>query len=111
MYSAVGLVDGKGTNKREGYIFKGWTLEKDGSNTTSSPTEKVYAKWEQSGESVPVYYYSENEPLNSGNYWHYNEDGEIVNAMIDPADGISKRALNNLVSYSKDYGCAEILLM
>lgn len=38
------------------------------------------------------------------------EDGEIVNAMIDPADGISKRALNNLVSYSKDYGCAEILL-
>ncbi len=28
--------------------------------------------------SATRYYYSENEPANAGNYWHYGENGEIV---------------------------------
>ena len=71
--------------EKSGYIFKGWTLEKDGSNTTSSPTEKVYAKWEQSGESVPVYYYSEDEsqitfifrPADFGFNWNIDADYKV----------------------------------
>ena len=44
--------------------------------------------------------------------WHYYafESGEIVTAFLDPADGLSKSALHNLVSYSDDFGCGEILL-
>ena len=71
--------------EKSGYIFKGWTLEKDGRNTTSSPTEKVYAKWEQSGESVPVYYYSEDEsqitfifrPADFGFNWNIDADYKV----------------------------------
>ena len=44
--------------------------------------------------------------------WHYYafESGEIVTAFLDPEDCMSKSALHNLVSYSADQGCGEILL-
>ena len=51
-------------------------------------------------------------PLDDLDEWSYYvyEDGSVVTSMIDPADGVSKSALANMVSYSKDYSCAEILL-
>ena len=51
-------------------------------------------------------------PLDELDEWCYYvyEDGSIVTSMIDPADGVSKHALSEMVSYSKDYSCAEILL-
>ena len=42
-------------------------------------------------------------------YYCY-EDGRIVTAMIDLADGQSKAALPNLVSYSGDLGCGQLAL-
>ena len=51
-------------------------------------------------------------PLDDLDEWSYYvyEDGSVVTSMIDPADGVSKSALTNMVSYSKDYSCAEIML-
>lgn len=51
-------------------------------------------------------------PMVAEDRWHYYafESGEIVTAFLDPADGLSKSALHNLVSYSDDFGCGEILL-
>lgn len=51
-------------------------------------------------------------PLDELDEWCYYvyEDGSIVTSMIDPADGVSKHALSEMVSYSKAFGCAEILL-
>lgn len=42
-------------------------------------------------------------------YYCY-EDGRIVTAMIDPADGISKSATENLLSYSDSLGCGQLAL-
>ena len=51
-------------------------------------------------------------PLDELDEWSYHvyEDGEIVSSLIDPDDGVSKSALTNMVSYSKELGCAEITL-
>ena len=42
-------------------------------------------------------------------YYCY-EDGRIVTAMIDPADGQSKASLPNLVSYSETASCGQLAL-
>lgn len=44
--------------------------------------------------------------------WHYYsfENGNVVTTYLDPADGVSKSAAENLVCYSSDVGCAEILM-
>ena len=44
--------------------------------------------------------------------WHYfsYSDGTITTTFLDPADGASKSATDNLFAYSRDLGCAEILL-
>lgn len=51
-------------------------------------------------------------PLNELEEWttYTYSDGSVVTSMIDPADGVSKSSRNNLVSYSKSLGCAEIVL-
>lgn len=56
--------------------------------------------------------YLRNYPANDSLDWqHYYEfqNGEIRTAYIDATDGYCKSAVNNLVSYSQDSGCAEIL--
>lgn len=44
--------------------------------------------------------------------WHYfsYEDGSITTTYLDPADGVSKSATDNLFAYSREMGCGEILL-
>lgn len=50
--------------------------------------------------------------LNSLDIQHYYklQSGEIRTPYLDISDALPKSAFNNLVSYSKDKGCAEILL-
>ena len=47
--------------------------------------------------------------LESKRYYSFS-DGRIVTAMIDPADGQSKTATNNLVSYSTNLSCGQLAL-
>lgn len=56
--------------------------------------------------------YLRNYPMNALDYRHYYElkGGDIRTVYLDGKDGLCKTALNNLVSYSKDKGCAEVLL-
>ena len=44
--------------------------------------------------------------------WHYfsYSDGSVTTTFVDPADGVSKSATDNLFVYAEDFGCAEILL-
>jgi hypothetical protein len=42
-------------------------------------------------------------------YYVY-DSGESVTTFVDPADGMRKNALHNLVSYSTEVGCAQLLL-
>ena len=44
--------------------------------------------------------------------WHYfsYSDGTITTTFLDPADGMSKSATDNLFAYSHTLSCAEILL-
>lgn len=47
--------------------------------------------------------------LESKRYYSFS-DGRIVTAMIDPVDGQSKTATNNLVSYSANLSCGQLAL-
>lgn len=51
-------------------------------------------------------------PANSLDWQHYYEfqNGVVRTAYIDVADGFCKSAVHNLVTYAKEYGCAEILM-
>lgn len=51
-------------------------------------------------------------PLNTMDRWSYRsyEDGDMVSAMIDAEDGISRSSVSNLVSYSDTATCSEILM-
>lgn len=53
-----------------------------------------------------------NYPMDELDRWHYFafESGEVVTAFLDPTDCMSRSATDNLVSYSTEYSCAEILL-
>lgn len=51
-------------------------------------------------------------PMDELDRWHYYlyENGEIATTLIDPADGAGKAAISDLVSYSHDFGCAQLLM-
>lgn len=51
-------------------------------------------------------------PLDAKDSWHYMDFGgdHILTSYIDPADGTGKCYYDNLVSYSGQAGCAEILM-
>lgn len=53
-----------------------------------------------------------NYPMSDADRWHYFSfsNGRIVTAFVDPVDGKSKSATDNLTAYSENVGCAEILL-
>lgn len=56
--------------------------------------------------------YLRNYAMNSLDYQHYYQvkSGEVRTLYLDIADGKCKSSLNNLVSYSKQAGCAEVIL-
>lgn len=47
--------------------------------------------------------------LDADRYYSFS-DGRIVTMMVDPADGQSKTATDNLVSYSAELGCGQLAL-
>jgi hypothetical protein len=51
-------------------------------------------------------------PLSDMDRWNYRvyQDGRIVSSLIDPQDGTNKSSVANLVSYSQETGCAEVLM-
>lgn len=53
-----------------------------------------------------------NYPLTGQDEWHYYTfaSGEIATIFLDPVECVSKSATDNLVSYSAQMGCGEILL-
>lgn len=56
--------------------------------------------------------YLRDYPVVQEEKYHYYvwENGDITSAQIDPADGFSKSSLSNLITFSKDSGCADVLL-
>ena len=56
--------------------------------------------------------YLRDYPMETLDRWRYYayENGEIATALIDPTDGVSKAAVSDLVSYSQNMGCADILM-
>lgn len=54
-----------------------------------------------------------NYPLTEGDVWHYfsfSTTGSIASVYVDPTDGVCRSATDNLVLYSKDAGCAQMVL-
>lgn len=53
-----------------------------------------------------------NYPVGQSDRWHYYaySDGSIASTYLDPSDGVSKSATENLVCYAQNLGCAEVLL-
>lgn len=53
-----------------------------------------------------------NYPMTDADRWHYYSfaNGRIVTAYVDPKDGMSKSATDNLLVYSQNVGCAQIVL-
>ena len=56
--------------------------------------------------------YARNYPMNSKDSQHYYElqNGEIRTSYIDISDGFCKSAVNNLILYSYEESCAEVLM-
>ena len=56
--------------------------------------------------------YLRNYPISTQDQAHYYEmkSGEIRTAYIDGADGLQRTSRNDLVAYSSEKGCAEVLL-
>lgn len=56
--------------------------------------------------------YMRNYPMSSldGQRYYEMQNGEIRTMYLDARDGLCKSAVNNLVSYSEDRGCADILM-
>lgn len=51
-------------------------------------------------------------PLSEQDRWHYYayEDGSVTSVYLDPADGACKASIDGITAYSREKGCAEILL-
>ena len=49
--------------------------------------------------------------MNEDDRWHYMayEDGLITSVYADPADGMSKSAVTDLVVYAADQSCVDLL--
>ena len=56
--------------------------------------------------------YLRSYPMNAQDAQHYYEmeDGTVLAACVDPADGLSRTAADDLVVFARDVGCAETLL-
>lgn len=74
-------------------------------NTINIPARMTY-------ESAMSIVYLRDYPLTEQDRWHYMgyDSGDITSIYLDSADGLNKCAIDSLVSYSAERGCAEILL-
>ena len=51
-------------------------------------------------------------PMTAADSWHYYRyaDGSVTSTYLDPADGMSKASVSDLVVYAQDLSCAELML-
>ena len=51
-------------------------------------------------------------PMTGADSWHYYryEDGSVTSTYLDPVDGMCKAAVSDLVVYSRDLSCAELMV-
>lgn len=85
-----------------------------------SYSHNVYDRLDNGVYMPAVYNYREpnaivvlrNYPMSEMDRWHYFSygDGTVTTTFLDPADGVSKSATDNLFVYSRDLGCGEMLL-
>ena len=56
--------------------------------------------------------YFRNYPLSNADRWHYFSfaNGHIASIYVDPKDGMSKSSTDNLVTYSRQATCSEMLM-
>lgn len=121
------IVDYLADTMLEAGYTKGYIGSYDGFTRNLDATEESYsfnifdrignelnlpAKMDYNGPMSIVYL--RNYPMfgQSQDRWHYFAfpNGHIATVFIDPSDGVSKSATDNLVSYSKNLGCSEILM-
>ena len=57
--------------------------------------------------------YLRDYPMSDADRWHYMgyEDGTITTTYLDPADGMSKSAVTDLVVYAADQSCVDLLTL
>lgn len=116
-YLANALIEAGHTN---GYLasFDGFTRNLDtrgiaySQNLFDRLENEIYLPAVLQYDSPMSIVFLRNFPMSSRdseNYYQFS-DGRIATALLDPTDGMSKSATDNLVSYSKNAGCAEIAL-
>jgi len=96
--------------------YDGFTRNLDGANAYSlnifdRAGNEIFipARMDYTGPMSVVFL--RNYPLSNEDRWHYYTFADsIATVFIDPADGMSRSSVSNLVSYSKNAGCADILL-
>ncbi|MDE6059528.1 MAG: InlB B-repeat-containing protein [Clostridia bacterium] len=74
--SSLRGLGGKGGNSRNGTASPGTAGTK--AEIYFYGTESEWNSKEISSENADIYFYSKNEPSVEGNYWHYDENGEIA---------------------------------
>lgn len=105
---------------KTGYIasFDGFTRNLDESGQSYSFNlfdrldEAVYCPAVMSYTGPMSIVYLRNYPLSNADRWHYFSfsSGRIASVYVDPEDGMSKSATDNLVAYSAGASCSEILM-
>lgn len=116
-YLAQVLTDNGFTN---GYLasFDGFTRNLDTRGNTYSfnvfdrQGKDIYVPAALTYSSPSSLVFLRDYPLGKSDVWHYFafQNGHIASYLIDPADGMNKASIDSLVCYSKDQGCAQLLL-
>lgn len=117
-FLAQTLIDGGYTH---GYLasFDGFTRNLDTSETEYA--QNVFDRLDKEVSIPAVVKYQgaismvflRNYPLSANDRWHYyayKDNDTITTCYLDPADGLSKSATDNLLCYSKHKTCGEIAL-
>ena len=52
-------------------------------------------------------------PMGDADRWHYHaySDGSITSIYVDPADGLSRASVTNLLVYDEELSCAQLLVL
>ena len=105
--------------------YDGFTRNLDTGSDAAGESERAYSfnLYDRQGNVIypaGVFHYDgalsivnlHNYPMSDKEKYNYYEfrNGEIRTRYADTADGLCKSAVNNLVCYSKEKGCAQILL-
>ena len=106
-------------------LTAGYLVSYDGFTRNLGGTEEtfqvnLFARAEEGVHVVGALAYSgatsmvalRDHPMSEADLWHYRtyEDGSITSVYLSPADGLSKAAVTDLVVYSGEMSCAELVI-